>query len=223
MPCRFNTLILSFVFLAVPAWADYQGYQAGMDAYDRGDYATALREWRPLAVEGNPGAQFNLGQLYLKGHGVPQNFDQARQWFERAAVRGQAIAQYNLGLLYDSGQGVPQDYLQARQWYEKAAVQGRPEAQASLGTLYLTGHGVPQDYPQALFWFRVAQTKLGLMYERGNGVTQDIVLAHKWYIVGAASGDKVGAEHRDALAKHMTPAQIFRAKELAREWKPISQ
>jgi TPR repeat protein len=100
-----------------------------------------------------------------------------------------------------------------------------------LGTLYLTGHGVPQDYPQALFWFRVAanhgnamaQTKLGLMYERGNGVTQDIVLAHKWYIVGAASGDKVGAEHRDALAKHMTPAQIFRAKELAREWKPISQ
>ena len=69
----------------------------------------------------------------------------------------------------------------------------------------------------------MAQTKLGLMYERGNGVMQDVVLAHKWYILGAASGDTLGAEHRDALAKQMTPAQIFRAKELAREWEPKGQ
>jgi TPR repeat protein len=123
---------------------------------------------------------------------------------------------------------VPQDYLQARQWYAKAADQGRAEAQTSLGTMYLTGHGVPQDYQQALFWFRLAAnqgnpmayTKLGLMYERGNGVTQDVVLAHKWYILGAASGDTLGAEHRDALAKLMTPAQLFQAQQRAREWKP---
>jgi TPR repeat protein len=87
---------LLIVCLVVPAWADFQ---AGMDAYDRGDYATAWREWQPLAEQGNPGAQFNLGQLYLKGHGVPQDYVQARQWFERAALQGQATAQYNLGLL----------------------------------------------------------------------------------------------------------------------------
>jgi TPR repeat protein len=184
MSLRFITaLVLSFVCLLTPAWADYQGYQAGMDAYDRGD------RWPNRGILG---AQFNLGQLYLKGHGVPQ------------------------------------DYVLARQWFEKAADQGRAEAQTSLGTMYLTGHGVPQDYQQALFWFRLAAnqgnpmayTKLGLMYERGNGVTQDVVLAHKWYILGAASGDTLGAEHRDALAKLMTPAQLFQAQQRAREWKP---
>ena len=180
-------VVLSIVCLAVPTWADYQ---AGEDAYNRGDFATALREWRPLAEHGNPWAQFNLGQLYIKGHGVPQ------------------------------------DYVLARQWFEKAAVQGRAEAQTGLGTMYLTGHGVPQDYQQALLWFRLAAkqgnamalTKHGLMYERGNGVTQDFVLAHKWYILGAANGDNLGAELRDALAKRMTPAQIFQAQQRALKW-----
>ena len=66
----------------------------------------------------------------------------------------------------------------------------------------------------------MALTKLGLMYERGNGVTQDFILAHKWYILGAANGDKLGAEFRDALAKRMTPAQIFQAQQRALEGKP---
>ena len=69
MPLRFITaLVLSIVCLAVPAWADYQ---AGMDAHNRGDYATALREWRPLAEQGMAIAQFHLGQLYARGQGVP--------------------------------------------------------------------------------------------------------------------------------------------------------
>jgi TPR repeat protein len=58
------------------------------------------------------------------------------------------------------------------------------------------------------------------MHERGNGVTQDVVLAYKWYILGAANGDELGAVLRDALAKRMTPAQIFKAQQRAREWKP---
>jgi len=188
MQSKYGTLVLSFVFLAVPAWADYP---AGMDAYNRGDYSAALREWQALAVQGNRGAQFNLGQLYAKGLGVPQ------------------------------------DYVLARQWFEKAAFQGHAEAQTSLGALYLNGYGVTQDYQQALFWFHQAArqgyarayTQLGLMYERGNGVPQDIVVAHKWYILGAANGDTLGAEHRDATAEQMTPAQLFQAQERAREWR----
>jgi uncharacterized protein len=41
-------------------------FQRGKDAYQRGDYATALREWTPLAEQGNAGAQykFNLQQKY---------------------------------------------------------------------------------------------------------------------------------------------------------------
>ena len=56
--------VLSIVYLAAPAWADFQ---AGGDAYELGDYATALHEWRPLADRGVAKAQYNLGVLYGNG------------------------------------------------------------------------------------------------------------------------------------------------------------
>jgi uncharacterized protein len=56
--------VLSFVCLATPTWSDYK---AGEDAYNRGDFATALREWRPLAEQGNDSAQFFLGVCYANG------------------------------------------------------------------------------------------------------------------------------------------------------------
>ncbi len=111
-------LVLSIVCLAEPAWADYR---AGVDAYLRGDYASALREWIPLAKQGNSHAQYYLGVLYDSGHGVPQDYGQARQWWEQAAAQRNADAQYNLGVLYSNGHGVLQDYGQARQWYEFAS------------------------------------------------------------------------------------------------------
>jgi len=146
-------VVLSIVPLAVPAWADYK---AGEDAYNRGDFATALREWRPLAEQGDASAQVNLGTLYVNGQGVSEDYQQALYWFRLAAKQGNAMA----------------------------------------------------------------LTKLGLMYEHGKGVPLDVVLAQKWYILGAANGDKLGAEHRDALAKQMTPAQMFQAQQRALEGKP---
>src|SRR5262245_26582690 len=62
-----TALILSIVYLSTPAWADFQ---TGMEAYNSGDYATALREWRPLAELGDSTAQAALGLLYEKGRGV---------------------------------------------------------------------------------------------------------------------------------------------------------
>ena len=182
-------VVLSIVCLAVPAWADYK---AGEDAYNRGDFTTALREWRPLAERGEALAQYNLGLLYRKGRGVPQDDVQARQWYEKAAAQGQAKAQYNLGTLYLNGSGVPKDYQQALRWFRMAADQGEA----------------------------LAQTKIGIMYDDGQGVPHDLVQAHKWYNLAATNGDKPAAELRDALAKQMTPAQIAEAQQLAREWKP---
>ena len=180
-------LVLSSVCLAEPAWADYR---VGMDAYLRGDYATALREWIPLAEQGDADAQYNLGVMYDKGPGAPQDYVQARQWYEKAAVQGDANAQSNLGVMYEKGRGVPQDYVQARQWYEKAAAQGDANALYNLGLLYRYGHGVPQDFVQA----------------------------HKWYNLAGANGNKNAATLRDALAILMTPAQIDEAQKLVREW-----
>ncbi len=181
------TLALSIVYLAIPACVDFQ---VGLDAYDRGDYATALSELRPLAEQGDAEAQFNLGVLYHDGLGVTQNYIQAREWYTQAAVQGYAIAQIHLGVLYANGYGVPQDYVQTRQWYEKAAAQGNAKAQYNLGVMYSNGYGVLHDFVQA----------------------------HKWYNLAAVNGDKVGGERRDALAKQMTPAQIFKAQRLMREW-----
>jgi len=103
-------LALLIVCLAATAWADFK---AGEKAYHLGDYATALREWQPLAKQGHAIAQYNLGLLYANGQGVPKDDAQARQWYEKAAAQGQADAQVYLGSLYDYGRGVPQDFKMA--------------------------------------------------------------------------------------------------------------
>ncbi len=148
------TLVAVFlVALVAPAWADFQ---AGVDAYKRGDYATALKEWRPLGEQGDADAQNNLGLMYRKGQGVPQNYAEAAKWFRLGAEQGDAAAQNNLGLMYDTGDGVPQDYAEAEKWWRLAAEQGSAEAQFNLGVMYNEGDGVPQDYAEAVKWYRRA-------------------------------------------------------------------
>jgi TPR repeat protein len=114
-------LVLSTVCLATPAWADFQ---AGTYAYKSGDFATALREWRPLAEQGDADAQYNLGLMYDKGYGVPQDYVQARQWYEKAASQGLADAQFGLGMLYRKGHGVAQDFVQAHMWFNLSGANG---------------------------------------------------------------------------------------------------
>jgi len=85
-------------------------YQKGFAAAQSGDYATALREWTPLAEQGNADAQTLLGAMYDNGEGVPQDYKTAVKWYTLAAKQGNAFAQSNLGVMYANGQGVPQDY-----------------------------------------------------------------------------------------------------------------
>ena len=78
-----------FFTLLAPAWADYQ---AAGDAYNREDYATALKEFRPLAEKGHTEAQFHLGIMYSQGLGVPQDYVQAYRWYTLAAGQGIDLA-----------------------------------------------------------------------------------------------------------------------------------
>jgi TPR repeat protein len=183
------TLVFSILCLAAPAWADFQ---AGVKAHDREDYATALREWQPLAEQGDALAQYSLGMLYRKGRGVPQDDAQARKWYGKAAAQGLAKAQFSLGTLYFNGEGGPKDYPQALKWFRQAADQGEA----------------------------LAQTKIGIMYDDGEGVPQDKVQAYKWFSLAATNGDKPAPMLRDLVAKEMTPAQLAEAQKLASEWKP---
>ena len=99
-----------------------------------------IADLRRKADQGDPEAQFGLGLAYSLGHGVPQDYAKARQWYEKAAAQGYTDAhvglkmladqgdpeaQFGLGLVYANGlYGVPQDFVKARQWYERAAAQG---------------------------------------------------------------------------------------------------
>ena len=74
-------------------------YQKGLDAANRGDYATALREWKPLAEQGNANALFNLGVMYKYGQGIPQNYKTAIKWFRLAAKQGHPRAQEQVEFL----------------------------------------------------------------------------------------------------------------------------
>jgi len=111
------------VFLVV-AWATVAvaaSLQEAEFAYDRGDYTQAARLFRPLAEQGIASAQFNLGMMYARGQGVPQDYLAALKSYRRAAEQGNASAQNNLGLMYERGRGVRQDFILAHMWSNIAA------------------------------------------------------------------------------------------------------
>ncbi len=125
-------LALVVVLVAAPAWADFK---AGKEAYYRGDYDTALEEWRPLAEQGDAKPQNALGVLYRDGKGVPQDFREALRWFRLAAEQGHVGGQYNLGMMNENGRGVPQDYIQAHMWVILAAAQRHENARRARDRL----------------------------------------------------------------------------------------
>jgi TPR repeat protein len=117
------TMIVLALGIAAPVFAEPPDEDVNA-AYQNGDYATALRLLRPLADQGNPGAQHNLGLMYSHGQGVPQDYAEAMKWFRKAADQGYADAENNLGYIYAMGQGVTKDYVQSYMWFNLAAAAG---------------------------------------------------------------------------------------------------
>ena len=117
----FSGLMLLWTLTPALATADFA---KGLEAYKKGDYTAAAKEWRPDAEEGDAQAQFNVGLLYLDGKGVPQDPGEAAKWFRRSAEQGYTQAQHNLGAMYGSGQGVRKDYIEAYKWMNICAATG---------------------------------------------------------------------------------------------------
>ena len=99
-------------------------YQKGLTAYQSGDYATALREWKPLAEQGHAKALNNIGMMYGKGLGVTKNSETAAKYYRLAAEKGDALSQFNLGSMHARGEGMWRNYETAAKWYQLAAEQG---------------------------------------------------------------------------------------------------
>jgi uncharacterized protein len=139
---RISIVAVLAIALASSAHADVK---AGVEAWSKGDYNTAIKEWRPLAIKGDADAQFNLGQAYKLGRGVPADLKAAEQWYAKAAAQGHWQAEDNLGLvMYQNG-----DRDQAMPYLEKSAARGEPRAQYILGIALFNGDVIAKDWPRA--------------------------------------------------------------------------
>jgi uncharacterized protein len=180
-------LCLLMVWMTPVSWG--ADFDKGLTAAQNGDFTTALREWTPLAEQGNADAQTSLGIMYRRGEGVIQDDATAVKWYTLAAEQGNASAQALLGTMYFQGTGVIQDDATAVKWFTRAAEQGNASAQVGLA----------------------------LMYSQGTGVIQDNVYAHLWFNIAASLGNETAIELRDLIVQLMTPADISKAQQLARE------
>ena len=137
---RYSNIVVHFFILPVlliflcstPAVA---GYEEGLAAYESGDYATALKEWKPLAEQGHAQAQDQLGVMYMQGQGITRDYKASVKWFKLAAEQGYVEAQDNLGGMYYNGQGITQDYVRAYMWWHIVASQGREQAAINLSII----------------------------------------------------------------------------------------
>lgn len=193
-------------------------FHAGQDAYEKGDFEAARREWMPLALAGDPETQYRIARMYAHGQ-LEQSDTEALRWYTMAAERGHAAAQNNLGLMYEQGRGAPADATAAVGWYERAADQGLAIAEANLARAYDRGIGVPEDPAKAARWYEKAasqkhapsQFRLGEMYEQGRGVPRNPKQASKWYRRASRGGHA-------AAAAALGQVEYRRFAEEARSW-----
>jgi len=200
---------------------------ASVGDLDARDYVQNLQikideknEYQARSKQGDAFAQYNLGMMYENGEGVPQDYKTAVKWYKLAAEQGNADAQRNLRIL----QKKVTEQIQRKKLHERAE-QGDVFFQYNLGFMYSNGKGVLQDYKTALKWYKLAaeqgdnraQYNLGQMFSEGNGVIQDDVYAHMWGNIAASNGNEGGGELRDLIAKEMTPSQLEKSQDLARE------
>jgi TPR repeat protein len=184
-----------------------------------------------LAGQGYDEAQFNLGLIHDTGHGVPQDYSEAFEWYLPAAKAGFVPAQFNLGNMYYYGWGVPQDHVQAAYWHRMAAENGHAWSQHNLAWMYQNGQGVPKNTQEAVRLYRAAadqgfalsQHDLGYLYATGQGVELNYVNALKWFDLAAAQGDPRAVQSSAFMQQRMSVQQVTRAEQLAASFQPVSQ
>lgn len=138
------------VILSPAALADTK---AGVDAWTRGDFPAAVKEWQAGAANGDADAQFNLGQAYKLGKGVKQDLARAEDYFGKAAALGHLQASDNYGLLlFQRG-----ERKQALPFIRAAADRGDPRSQYLLGIGHFNGDIVPKDWVRAYALVSLAQ------------------------------------------------------------------
>ena len=164
----------------------HAGFDEGEAAYKKQDYDTALKEWQPLAEQGDAWVQFRIGNMYDEGQGVKQDYTEAMKWYRKAAAQGIANASITIAMKFRTGEGVKPDGLKVRYWVGKAADEGDEQAKDVVLKMSM----VPDDELTLIRRIKAAakrgdinaMEKLGKAYENGElGERQNSKLAKKWY------------------------------------------
>jgi TPR repeat protein len=168
------------------------GYQ-GFGPHFKKDLAKEVSLYRKHAERGNANAQVALGEMYIRGTGVPKDSEIGLGWFRKAADQGNSTAELIMGTFYRNGLGVPKDAAKAFGWLNKAAAQGESKAQIALGSMYFSGEGTPEDK----------------------------VLAYAWSNVAAAGspGLAEAANYRDAIESSLSKDELSEAQRISSTWK----
>jgi len=219
----FGGLLLALSILVMPGERGAARADAanGVAAYRRGDYQAAIREWMPLAAQGDTTALYNLGQLYRLGQGVDKDLARAEQYYLRAAERGHVLAQGNLGTLYYFKKPKP-DVAAALKWWRRAARAGNARAQYMLAHVYFNGDVVARDYVRANAWMILAvkagladalkAQKLMLRHLSADQVAQSRVLATRLLAVDATPSAVAPAASSPLPALSAAPSQAAEPK-----------
>lgn len=211
------------------------GFDEGLAAAQKGDFATAYKEWRAAAEKGDVNAQENLAMMYGRGDGVKKDAREVVVWLTKAADQGSANAQHKLGVFYLYGwEGISNDPKKALQFLTKAAGQQYADSQYLLGMLVKDGSKeamLPRDSALAYSQLSMAannghggaQYQLGVMSRDGEGTTKDPVEALKWFIAANFSGEENAsaamksinatlsqAQNREGMARHMSWCRMYK-------------
>ncbi len=188
-------------------------FKEGGNAFKKGDFTTAAKNFLEVAEKGDHRAMYALGSMYTAGTGVEKDYKEAFKWFSMAAKYGRLDAQYKLGLMYEQGVGIQRNYKRAARFYNKVAVKGYAHAQFKLGMLFLKGRGVQQSNTKACAWLIVANQNL-----QNNSSVEEITSGE----TDQKTGDPFAAIHTELIAeelviirKNITSEELAEAKRLA--------
>lgn len=158
-----RALLLAFVLatgVGVVA-ANGANYDDGAAAHRAKDYTRARQIWTPLALQGDPRAQYALGRMHEKAQGVDRDFEEALRWYRKSADQGHADSQYRIAVAYSFGLGgVIKDDATAAKWLHRAAENGHRKSQRLLARAYESGElGITPDDKKARHWKALAEGK----------------------------------------------------------------
>ena len=192
-------------------------FEDAVAAYQRADYASAMRIWHELGEAGDVRAVYNLGVLFDLGQGVAPDPARAAAYFQHAAQAGHVRAMSNYGRLLEQGRGVQKNEEQAAYWFQKAAEGGLAEAQYNLGLMYERGRGVAKSERDAAAWYSraaaggqsAALERLGFFYRDGRGVPHNATRATLLLYGAAMDGRQDAVQALEQMAPKHAPFSLF--------------